>query len=113
MAALALLLVVLVVSAARSWWGQDTAFDAARWKAAKATACSEQGEGARARMVDDLRQNYLRPGTERRHVLALLGPPDDSYGSRLLWATQSGFTRCWYLEVRFENGRVAATGHDY
>ena len=86
-------------------------FDSARWKAARATACSDDGDRVRERMLGDLRENRLRLGMARRQVLALLGRPDAVRGARLQWATQGGLTRCHYLLVTFADDRVVMIDH--
>lgn len=103
-----------------AWRASDarSAFDAARWKADGEIACSESYDGARKRMVGDLRDNHLSTGLTPREVRALLGEPqeifrDPSGHERWLWATASGFTRCWYLSVIFADGRLVATDHYY
>ena len=107
-AAIAALTVATVTAACAS---DSVGFDSARWKAARATACSDEGDRVRERMLADLRDDRLRLGMTRRQVLALLGPPDAVHGARAQWATQGGLTRCHYLVVAFADDRVVTIEH--
>lgn len=73
------LLALLALATAAA--AQET-FDAAAWRAAK----DRPGpESPRAAMVEDLQQRVLRDGATRDEIVALLGPPDDERGGRLVY----------------------------
>lgn len=117
MAAIALIALLVLALLVWRWWNGVTEFDAERWRADKEVACSEGYDGARDSMVGDLRDNHLHRGMSPEQVRALLGPPDNTYATAertiLYWATLPGLTRCYYLSVRFVNGRLVETDHFY
>ena len=106
------LLVVVAVSGAWWWWRSSIEFDSTQWKKARATACLEDVDGTRARMLGDLRDGHLRQGLTQSQVVALLGPPDRRRGSTLQWGTHAGLRGCLYLSVVFEEGRLVRTDRD-
>jgi len=105
----------VLVGAGWQWWDRAHTFNAREWKAErKAGSCS--ATGAREWMVDDLREHHLRGGMPQREILSLLGPADkvsrESDGRVFrLWATETGFTRCFSLELVFVRGRLVGVDH--
>lgn len=93
-------------------WMHSHRFDAAAWRGARG---ARYGDGARLRMLDDLRRSGALDGRTRDEVLSMLGEPDrteDGPSPALWWrAGPDGVIDSISLRVWFgPDGRV--TGHD-
>jgi hypothetical protein len=79
-------------------------FSAERWRTA------EDGSYVRCAMVADLRYRIGLVGRTGADVVELLGPPDlASGGLPASYVLCPSFMDVYILEIRWENGRVAAT----
>ena len=97
---LAAALVMLVAVAPFLAWGPALRFDAAAWRE---TELSGMGvprgwSNTRARMLDDLLANHLRPGMSRAEVDVLLGRPHEA--GELLSGSSGGVSATgWYYHL--------------
>lgn len=89
---------------------EQIAFDPHGW-----SAPDVWNSDIRARMVDDLRENYLPAGTTREEVVVLLGAPPNSAGTADTWTyrlrDRAGYgPAAEYLLIRFDSdGRIKTT----
>lgn len=115
----ALVIFGVVIVAALAWLivaRGPTSFDSERWKANDGCENSVRG-----RMLDDLKDNYLRKGMTIREVRKLLGRPYSTFGpgdigkagsplipdGGLAYFVDPALVDCNILYIAFHNGRLS------